>query len=73
MTPTNGQDAVKEYAGEWGLLKMFRQSGGGSGGGASFTLQPAGGVTLTLQPKSGNPFARELFTALRAPKTVRQQ
>ncbi|HEX7174311.1 MAG TPA: type VI secretion IcmF C-terminal domain-containing protein, partial [Pyrinomonadaceae bacterium] len=72
VTPTNGQDAVKAFAGEWGLLRMFRESGGGAGSGATFTLQPAAGVTLSLQPKSGNPFKRELFSALKAPKGVRQ-
>jgi type VI secretion system protein ImpL len=72
LTPTNGQDIVKNFAGEWGLLHMFRESGGGDGKTAPFSLQ-VGSVRLTLQPKSGNPFARELFTALKAPKSVRQQ
>ncbi len=73
-TPTNGQDVVTPFPGEWGLLRMFRAAGGGDGKTAPFTLQPAGPeVRLTLQPKSGNPFPREFFTALKAPKSVRQE
>jgi type VI secretion system protein ImpL len=73
LTPTNGQDVTKAYAGEWGLLHMFRESGGGAGTTPPFALQPAAGVRLQLQPKSGNPFQRDLFAALKAPKTLRPE
>jgi type VI secretion system protein ImpL len=71
LTPTDGGDVTKKFAGEWGLLRMFRETGGGDGVGTSFVLQPQAGVRLTIQPKSGNPFRRELFSALKAPKDVR--
>ncbi|MET0645156.1 MAG: type VI secretion system membrane subunit TssM [Pyrinomonadaceae bacterium] len=69
--PDEGQEVAAESPGEWGLIKFFRASGGGEGKTPPFTLQPAGTpVRLTLQPKSGDPFRRELFTALRAPKSA---
>lgn len=72
--PDEGQEVVAESGGEWGLIKFFRASGGGEGKTPPFTLQPAGTpVRLTLTPKSGDPFRRELFTALRAPKSARRQ
>jgi type VI secretion system protein ImpL len=67
-------EAVAKSPGEWGLVRMFREAGGGDGKTPPFTLQPRGTpVRLSLQPKSGDPFRRELFTTLRAPKGVRQQ
>jgi type VI secretion system protein ImpL len=72
--PDEGPEVVAESGGEWGLIKFFRASGGGEGRTPPFTLQPAGTpVRLTLTPKSGDPFRRELFTALRAPKGARRQ
>lgn len=73
-TPDAGEEVVAQSAGEWGLVKFFRASGGGEGRTPPFTLTPAGTpLRLTLQPKSGDPFRRELFTALRAPKNARRQ
>ncbi|HEX8339181.1 MAG TPA: type VI secretion system membrane subunit TssM [Pyrinomonadaceae bacterium] len=72
--PDAGDEAVAQYAGEWGLIKFFRASGGGEGRTPPFTLQAANTpVRLTLQPKSGDPFRRELFNGLRAPKGARRQ
>lgn len=74
FAPDAGEEVVAQSAGEWGLVKFFRASGGGEGKAAPFTLTPAGTpLRLTLQPKSGDPFRRELFTALRAPKNARRQ
>lgn len=70
VTPTSGADVTKNYPGEWGLLHLFRENGGGDGRGAQFTLQAAG-VRLTVQPKSGGLFQRELFAALKAPRSVK--
>jgi type VI protein secretion system component VasK len=68
---TSGTDAPRKFGGEWGLLHMFRETGGGDGAGTQFVLQPHPAIRLTIQPKSGNPFRRALFTALKAPKGVR--
>jgi type VI secretion system protein ImpL len=76
VTPLSGQDQTRAFAGEWGLLRMFAQSGGGDGKGAEFRLQPqvgTGSVQMTIQPKSGNIFQRDLFAALKAPKSVIQE
>jgi hypothetical protein len=35
----SGQTLEKSYAGEWGLLKMFIEGGGGDGKAAQFNLQ----------------------------------
>lgn len=72
--PDAGEEVVAQSAGEWGLIKFFRASGGGEGRTPPFALQPAGTpLRLTLQPKSGDPFRRELFSALRAPRSARRQ
>lgn len=72
--PDTGEEVAASSAGEWGLIKFFRASGGGEGKTPPFALQPAGTpLRLTLQPKSGDPFRRELFNALRAPKSARRQ
>ena len=71
VTPTNGQDQVKTYPGEWGVLRMFRETGGGDGKGAEFALQPQAGVRLVVQPKSGGLFQREPFAAFKAPQAIR--
>lgn len=53
-----GQTLEKSYAGEWGLLKMFTEGGGGDGKAAQFNLQlnvagtPAASST-TLAPVAG--------------------
>lgn len=66
--PTRG----RSYAGEWGLLRLFGERGGGDERGAQFELN-VDGLRLSIQPKSGNVFRRELFTELRrAPKSLRQ-
>lgn len=73
-SPDAGEELAARAQGEWGLIKFFRASGGGEGKAPPFALQAAGTpVRLTLQPKSGDPFRRELFTALRAPKGARRQ
>jgi type VI secretion system protein ImpL len=80
-TPSTGEDVSVPFPGEWGLLHLFRQSGGGEGKGAQFTLQvkPAGAaitvppVAITVQPKSGTIFQRDLFAALKAPKRLQRQ
>lgn len=74
FAPDAGEEVVAQSLGEWGLVKFFRASGGGEGRTPPFTLTPSGTpLRLTLQPKSGDPFRRELFTALRAPKGARRQ
>lgn len=79
IVPTSGpntgqtQDPLqgKPYAGEWGVLRMFRETGGSDGRGAQFELTISG-LRLSVQPKSGNVFERDQFTALRAPKSLQQ-
>jgi type VI secretion system protein ImpL len=72
--PAEGEEVFREEVGEWGLIKFFRGAGGGEGKTPPFTLQLANTpVRLTLTPKSGDPFRRELFTGLRAPKSARRQ
>jgi len=75
VTPLSGQDMTSSFPGEWGLLRMFTGSGGGDGKGSQFVITPkvgSGSVKLTIQPKSGNVFQRDLFTSVKAPKTVMQ-
>ena len=78
VTPTSGDTTAppsrKTFAGEWGVLKMFTESGGNANA-APANLEIQTGATtsplrLTLQPKSGSVFQRELFTVLRAPKNL---
>lgn len=77
VMPTAGPDTGqtqdpargRPYAGEWGLLRMFAESGGGDGRAAQAQLN-VGGLRLTLQPKSGSVFQRDLFTVLRAPESL---
>ncbi len=73
VTPLNGQDQIKQFAGEWGALRMFREGGGGDGKAAQSELQYQLGtpVRMLLQPKSGTIFNREIF-ALRAPKSLQK-
>ncbi|MBV9928134.1 MAG: type VI secretion system membrane subunit TssM [Acidobacteria bacterium] len=69
----SGQDVrPKNVGGEWGLLKLFREGGGG-GQARQYNLQWSVGVPVraTLEPKSGSIFQRELFTELKAPKSLR--
>jgi type VI secretion system protein ImpL len=68
-----GEDVTVASPGEWGLLKLFRQSGGGDGKGAQFMLQVKPGVAITIQPKSGTIFQRDLFTAFKTPKRLQRQ
>ncbi|MGH9900266.1 MAG: type VI secretion system membrane subunit TssM [Pyrinomonadaceae bacterium] len=70
-----GQAADKTFPGEWGLLRMFAEGGGGDGKAALSNLKFDAGVPvgLTIQPKSGNIFQRELFTSMRAPRRLLQQ
>ncbi|HVF26749.1 MAG TPA: type VI secretion system membrane subunit TssM [Pyrinomonadaceae bacterium] len=70
----DGEVPKKPFPGEWGVLKMFTE-GGGDGKAAQANLaikvsDAAPPLRLTLQPKSGSVFQRELFTALRAPKSL---
>src|SRR5829696_86859 len=77
VMPTSGPDTGqtqdpargRPYAGEWGLLRMFAESGGGDGRAAQAQLN-VGGLRLTVQPRSGSVFQRDLFTALRAPESL---
>jgi type VI secretion system protein ImpL len=73
VTSAGGRDvSPKNVGGEWGLLKLFREGGGG-GQARQFNLQWSVGVPVraTLEPKSGSIFQRELFTELKAPKSLR--
>lgn len=74
VTPSTGQDQSKPFAGEWGLVHMFREGGGGDGKAPQFNLgwDVGAPVRASVQPKSGNIFQRDLFTALHAPKTLIQ-
>jgi type VI secretion system protein ImpL len=59
----------KPYTGEWGVLRMFAEGGGGDGKAAQSQLN-VNGLRLSIEPRSGSVFQRELFTALRAPKSL---
>jgi type VI protein secretion system component VasK len=75
VTPLSGQDLTKAFSGEWGLLRMFSQSGGGDGQGTQFVLQTpvqAAAVRMQIEPKSGGLFRRGLYSSLRAPKSITQ-
>jgi type VI secretion system protein ImpL len=75
VTPLSGQDLTRAFNGEWGLLRMFLQSGGGDGQGQQFALQTpiqSAAVRMQIQPKSGGLFRRSLYSSFRAPKSITQ-
>jgi type VI secretion system protein ImpL len=73
LSPGTGGDVSAPFPGEWGLLRLFRQAGGGDGKGTQFALQVKPGVAITIQPKSGTIFQRDLFAAFKTPKRMQRQ
>ena len=75
VTPTSGpkigEPQARTFGGDWGVLRMFLDGGGG-GNAAQHNLQVNAGapVRLALQPSSGTVFQLEMFRALRAPKSL---
>ncbi|HEX6729844.1 MAG TPA: type VI secretion IcmF C-terminal domain-containing protein, partial [Pyrinomonadaceae bacterium] len=69
-----GSPVERPFPGEWGLLKMFAAGSPNQTNENQFSLSWNAGsvpVRATLRPSSANhPFRRNLFTNLRAPKTL---